>query len=141
MMNKLNMMLVGLNNKSMDKKLSLTLPPLPIETEKLLNKPLNTENGSKEKSPIPTPISNGSPEDKIKLIELLLNFLSPDVKLTNYSSNNLKNTMMLLELLLFSELNLPEVKLLVKLQFSLKLKVKDSQANFKNMNICSNKKP
>lgn len=39
-----------------------------------------------------------------------------------------------------SELNLLEVKLLVKLQSSLKLKVKVSQANFKNMNICLNKK-
>lgn len=140
MMNNLNTMLVGLNNKSMDKKLSLTLPLLPIETEKLLNKPLNTENGLKEKSPIPTPILNGSQEDKNKSIDSLNNFLSPDVKLTNYSSNNLKNMMMPLELLLFSELNLPEVKLLVKLQFSLKPKDKVSQANFKNMNICSNKK-
>lgn len=140
MMNKLNMMLVGLNNKLMDKKLSLTLPLLPIETEKSLNKPLLIENGLKVRSLTPTLILNGSQEDKNKSIDSLNNFLSPDVKLTNYSSNNLKNTMMLLELLAFSEPNLPEVKLQVKLQSSLKLKVKDSQANFKNMNICSNKK-
>jgi len=48
--------------------------------------------------------------------------------------------MMLLKLLVSSELNSPEVKLLVKLLYSLKLRVKVSQANFKNMNICLNKK-
>ena len=48
--------------------------------------------------------------------------------------------MMPLKLLVSLELNLPEVKLLVKLLYSLKLKVKVSQVNFKNMNICLNKK-
>ena len=139
-MNKLNMMLVGNNNKSMDKRLSLTLPLLPIETEKLLNKPLNIENGLKVKLPIPTPIWNGLPEDKLKSIKLSLNSLLLDVKLINFSFNNSKNMMMLSKLLVFLELNLPEVKLLVKLLYSLKLNQKDSQANFKNMNICLNKK-
>lgn len=139
-MNKLNTMLVGLNNKLMELKPSLTSPLLPIETEKLLNKLLLTENGSKEKLKTPTLILNGSPEDKIKLTELSNNFSLPDVKLTNFSSNNSKNTMMLFLPSVSSELNLLEVKLLVKLQSSLKLKVKVSQANFKNMNICLNKK-
>lgn len=73
-MNKLNTMLVGLNNKLMELKPSLTSLLLPIETEKLLNKLLLIENGSKEKLKTPTLILNGSPEDKIKLTELSNNF-------------------------------------------------------------------
>ena len=74
MMNKLNTMLVGLNNKLMELKPSLTSPQLPIETERLLNKLLLIENGLKVKSLTPTLILNGLPEDKNKLTELSNNF-------------------------------------------------------------------
>lgn len=95
------MMLVGHNNKLMEPKLLQILPLLPIEIEILLKIPLHTENGSKVKSLIPTLILNGSVTDLNKLTEPLNNFLLPDVKLTNFSSNNLKNTMMPLKLLPF----------------------------------------
>ena len=74
MMNKLNTMLVGLNNKLMELKPSLTSPQLPIETERLLNKLPLIENGSKVKLLTPTLILNGLPEDKNKLTELSNNF-------------------------------------------------------------------
>jgi len=74
MMNKLNTMLVGLNNKLMEPKPSLTSPLLPIETERSLNKLLLIENGSKVKSLTQNLILNGLPEDKNKLTELSNNF-------------------------------------------------------------------
>lgn len=128
-------MLVGHNKNLMVKKPSLTSQLLPIEIEILLRKLLPIENGLKEKLLIPMLTLNGSTTDNNKLMPLLRNSLSPDVKPTNFSSNNSKNTMMPSLLLVFSELNLPEVKLPVKLQSLLKNN-KVTPANSNNMNTC-----
>ena len=96
MKNRKNMTNVGHNNKLMVLKPLMTLPLLPIETEKLLKTLLLTENGLKVKSKTPTTILNGLPTDYHLLLPSLSNLTSPDVKPTNSSSNNLKNTKMLL---------------------------------------------
>ena len=140
MKNKKNMINVGHNNKLMVPKPLTTLPLQPIETEKLLKTLLLTENGLKVKSKTPTIISNGLPTDSIPSLPNLSNLTSPDVKPTNSSSNNLKNTKMLLPLLKSLELNLPEPKPPEKLQYLPKL-MEVSLTNLPNTNISSKSTP
>jgi len=102
----------------------------------LLNKLPPAENGLKEKLPIPTLISNGSPEDSMTSTTVLSNSTFQDVKPTNFSLCNSKNIKTLLMLLISSELNLPEVKPPEKLQSLLKLMV-NTPPNLLNTNICS----
>ena len=140
MRNKKNMTESGNNNKLIGLKPSATLLLLPIETEKLLKMLPLTENGLKEKSKTHTTILIGLPTDLKLSTTNLSNLISLDVKLTNSSSNNLKNMKMLLLLLKFLELNLIELKPQVKLQYSLK-QVQPSATNLLNTNIFSKLMP
>ena len=76
-----------------------------IRTEKLLKVPLNTENGLKVKFKTHMTILDGSNQDLTQFMIHLYNLMLPDVKLTNFLSNNSKNIKMLLMLSLSLELN------------------------------------
>merc|ERR1711937_497754 len=83
----------------------------------------STENGLKLKSKIPTTISNGSITDSLPSLPSSSNSTSPDVKPTNFSSNNLRSTKTLSMPSPSSEPSLREPPPLVRPQSSPKPKV------------------